>query len=133
MNYSESIEAESIRSSIQEYIDGVVERNFPKAESPWHPEGLKIYLDSENNLKKITMIQSKPKDISIKEASQLSLVEQSGCIENIEQSGNAAIVKVKWLEKRGQKKREYTDYISLLKIKNDWKIVAKIFSIQDLS
>ncbi len=133
MNHSESKEIDKIKKEIQEYIDGVVERNFLKAEKPWHPEGVKIYVDSENNLNKITLIQSRPKNTATKEPSQQSLVEQSGCIVNIEQTGNAAIAKIKWLERREQKKREYTDYISLLKIENEWKIVAKIFNIKDLS
>jgi Putative lumazine-binding len=42
----------------------------------------------------------------------------------IDITGNAAIVKIELFEKD---KMIYTDYLSLYKIEDDWKIVAKIF------
>lgn len=132
MNHDKENEKEAIKISIQEYIDGVIERNFSKAEKPWHPEGVKIFVDSDNKLNKLTMIQSKPKDSELRDKSIRLSLEQSGSVENIEYTGNAAIVKVKWFEKRDNKKREYTDYISLLKIKKEWKIVSKISYVENL-
>jgi hypothetical protein len=132
MKYSESKEIDAIRRRIQEYIDGVVERNFPKAENTWYPEEVKIYADSDGKLNRITMIQSIPKDEETASKSKSSLLEQSGTIRNIEQKENATIAKVKWLENRDNKKRKFTDYISLLKINKEWKIVSKIFHVESL-
>ena len=132
MDHTEKNEKNAIKKTIQEYIDGVIERNFSRAEKPWHPEGVKIFVDSNNKLNKLTMLQSKPKDIEMRDISKPPSLEQSGNIENIEHTGNASIAKVKWLEKRDNKRRVYTDYISLIKIGKEWKIVSKISYIENL-
>ena len=62
MNHLESKEIDAIKKEIQEYINGVIKRNFTKAEKPWHPKGVMIFVDSENNLKKVTIFQLRSKN-----------------------------------------------------------------------
>ena len=42
-NYRE--ELDNIEEIVQDYIDGVIEFNFEKAEKSWHAEGVKIFID----------------------------------------------------------------------------------------
>ena len=49
-------------------------------------------------------------------------------IESIDIAGNAAVAKAKWIIKNSDKTFECTDYLSLLRIKNKWKIVNKSWS-----
>ena len=122
-------ELEKVREAVQTYVNGVVEFNFLKGESPWHPKGLKISYDSEkDSLSQYTIAETRP-DLT---EDQIEVVKkrisQQGVIESAEVTGNAANVKLIWNFQNGDVKKEITDYILLLKIKDEWKIVAKIFS-----
>ncbi len=125
MEVNETEEAERIKLTIQSYVEGVAEFNFEKAENSWHPQGLKIYYDSDSDsLKTITMLQSRP-------SSKPSVaLKQAAKIEGLDIFGLAACVKLKWLVEREEKKRICVDYISLIKIKKDWKIVSKISDVK---
>jgi hypothetical protein len=121
MEEKERNEKTRIKETILNYVEGVQEFNFEKAESSWHSQGLKISYDSETeSLSTITMVQSKPSSKPPKD------LIQTAEILNIDVFDNAASVKMKWFQKRGDRSRIFIDYVSLIKIQNDWKIVAKI-------
>ncbi len=126
MEAVESKEKEKIEDAILKYVEGVREFDFDKAESSWHPQGLKISYDSDSeSLRTITMLESRP---SSKPTIKLT---QKAEIKSIDFYDNASCVKLKWQEKRGDVSRIYVDYISLIKIKTDWKIVSKIYGIAE--
>ncbi|MCE7739885.1 MAG: nuclear transport factor 2 family protein [Candidatus Heimdallarchaeota archaeon] len=125
MEVNEREEAERIKLTIQSYVEGVAEFNFEKAENSWHTRGVKIYYDSDSDsLKTITMLQSRP-------SSKPSIaIKQTAEIESLDIFGQAACVKLKWSVEREEKKRICVDYVSLIKIKKDWKIVSKISDVK---
>lgn len=125
MEVNEREEAERIKLTIYSYVEGVAEFNFEKAENSWHPQGLKINYDSDSDtLKKITMLRSRPSSKPSK------AIKQNAEIESLDISGNAACVKLKWSMEREEIKRICVDYISLIKIKKNWKIVSKISDVK---
>lgn len=126
-------EIEEIKAAVMEYVEGVVEFDFPKGMNPWHPDGLKISYDSTNGeLVRETILQSKP-DLTTEEIEQAKArISQSGHIASVDRTGNAASVKLLWLSRSAVNLREYTDYILLLKIKNEWKIVSKVTHINEI-
>ena len=122
----EGKEKEKIEATILKYVEGVQEFNFDKAENSWHPQGLKIFYDSDSeSLKTITMKQSRP---STKPSIKLT---QSAEIVNIDFFVNTASVKLKWQVKTEEVSRTSIDYISLLKMGDEWKIVSKVYGIKD--
>ena len=131
MANNETSEIEKIKASIMEYVDGVIEFDFQKGMNPWHPDGLKISFDPEKKeLVNETILQTKP-NLSQDEIEKIkSKMSQEGNIESIDRTGNAANVKLVWLSERDGNTHEYTDYILLLNIENEWKIVAKVFDIR---
>ena len=121
MEETERKEQARIEETILNYVKGVQEFSFEKAEGSWHPQGLKIFYDSEKeSLKTITMLQSRPSSKPPK-----NLV-QTAEILHIDVFDTAASVKLKWLQKRGEESRIFVDFISLIKIETEWKIVSKI-------
>jgi hypothetical protein len=124
---------EEIRETVCSYVDGVVEFDFKKGESAWHQEGLKIGLDSQGQSLITKTIQQTRPNLTQEEIDVVrKQISQSGTIESIDRTGNAASVKLVWnYERSGQKKR-ITDYILLLRSNKGWKIVGKIFDEESL-
>lgn len=122
-------ELERVKETVRDYVDGVVEFNFPKGESAWHPEGLKISYDSDNQrLTGLTISQTRP---SLNEGEievMKKRISQKGTIVSAERTGDAASVKLVWNYNRDGVEGEITDYILLLKVEGNWKIVAKVFN-----
>ncbi|MHA1217590.1 MAG: nuclear transport factor 2 family protein [Candidatus Heimdallarchaeaceae archaeon] len=126
MDVNKEEEKKRINYTIRMYVEGVSGFDFEKAENSWHPQGLKLFYDSDSDtLETITMLQSRPS------AQPLVRIQQTAEIESIDVFGEAACVKLKWLVEGTEKKRISIDYISLLKIKNEWKIVSKIYDVKD--
>ncbi len=132
MSESESHEIELIKGSVMEYVEGVVEFDFQKGMNPWHPDGLKISYDSvKKELVRETILQTKP-DLTKEEIEQVKTrISQRGNIVSVDRTGNVAAVKLIWLSEQEGVLREYTDYILLLKIEDEWKIVSKVFHIRE--
>ena len=122
-----SREIERIKASVMEYVEGVTNFDFSKGMNPWHPNGLKISYDSEENkLVRETILKTKP-NLTDEEIEQAQMnVHQHGTIEFVDWTGDAAFVKLLWLARRGECHQEYTDYILLLRIQDEWKIVSKV-------
>ena len=122
-------EIERVKEAIQTYVDGVIDFDFSRGESTWHPDGLKISYDSEKRkLIGLTISQTRP-DLSEDEIELMKKrISQKGRIVSAEFTGDAASVKLVWNFNRDGVEAEITDYILLLKIEGDWKIVAKVFN-----
>ncbi|MFW9848253.1 MAG: nuclear transport factor 2 family protein [Candidatus Thorarchaeota archaeon] len=133
MSDQEQLELERIKASVMEYVEGVVEFDFEKGMHPWHSDGLKISYDHEKKeLVRKTILQTKP-DLTPEEIERVKTkLSESGTIISVDRTGNAAFVKLVWLSKTSAYFRETTDYILLLKIEDEWKIVSKVFHINDL-
>jgi hypothetical protein len=129
---SESHEIEQIKESVMEYVEGVVEFDFQKGMNPWHPEGLKISYDSvKKELVRETILQTKPNLTEAEIIQAKTRISQKSNIVSIDRTGNAAAVKLIWTSDQEGVFREYTDYILLLKINDEWKIVSKVFHIRE--
>ena len=133
MATNEIDEIERIKKSVMEYIFGVIDFDFPRAESAWHQDGLKITFDAERNeLVRDTISETRP-DMSPEQIELMkSRISQKGKIESIDRTGNAATVKLAWVSKRDGNAQEYTYYILMLNTGTDWKIVAKVFDIRNV-
>ncbi len=119
-------EIEGVKDAIQAYVDGVVEFDFPKGESTWHPEGLKISFNQEKQkLTRYTISQTRPNLTQDEIDVMKTKVSQRGTIVSVDRTGNAAFVKLVWQYERDGEKRDITDYILLLRISDEWKIVSK--------
>ncbi len=120
-------EIERVKDAVRAYIDGVVEFDFPKGESAWHPEGLKISFNQEKQkLTRYTISQTRPNLTQDGIEVVKKRVSQSGTIVSVDRTGNAASVKLVWQYEREGDKKEITDYTLLLRINDEWKIVAKV-------
>ncbi len=120
-------ELDNIEEIVQDYIDGVIEFNFEKAEKSWHPEGVKIHFDKTNgSLEKLTLVQSRPKE------KPQGKISQQAEIKEINRVGKAATVLLQWYQEKEDKKTIFTDFLSLLRMNNQWKIVAKITDVKKL-
>lgn len=122
-------ELERVKDAVSRYVDGVVEFDFAKGESAWHPEGLKISYDSETKkLKGLTISQTRPNRSQDEIEAMKKRISQKGTIISAELDRDAACVKLVWIYKKEGVEKQITDYILLLKIEGDWKIVAKVFN-----
>ncbi len=133
MNNEKLNEIELVKGAIMEYVEGVVTFDFEKGMHPWHPDGLKIsYNPEEGRLVRETILQSKP-NLTQAEIDQVKTrISQQGTLKSIDITGNAAAVKLVWVSNTDTIIREYTDYILLLKIEDEWKIVSKVFHIDEI-
>ncbi len=124
-------ETDEIERIVMEYVSGVVDFDFQRAENAWHKDGLKITFDKERNeLVTETIIETRP-DLSPDQIELIkSKISQKSNIESVDRTGNAANVKLVWLSERDGNIHEYTDYILLLNLENEWKIVAKVSDVR---
>jgi len=124
-------EPDEIERIVMEYVSGVVDFDFQRAENAWHKDGLKITFDKERNeLVTETIIETRP-DLSPDQIELIkSKISQKSNIESVDRTGNAANVKLVWLSERDGNIHEYTDYILLLNLENEWKIVAKVSDVR---
>lgn len=125
-NYQEEIN--KIEETVQNYVDGVINFNFEQAESSWHSKGVKIhYNESKDSLDMVTMLQSRPDGKPPGEISQRAEIKE------INRVGQAATVLLQWYQERNGSKAVITDFISLLLIKKQWMIVAKVYDVKKLN
>ena len=118
---------EKVEDTVRTYVEGVVNFEFEKGESAWHPDGLKIGIDTENHsLTRSTISETRP-DLSPDQIEDMKQrVSQKGTIVASKVSGHIAHVELLWHYKRDREEIEITDFILLQKIMGDWKIVAKV-------
>jgi len=123
-----------VKQTVRNYVDGVVGLEFQKGEDAWDPEGLKISYDAQRKkLHTVTILETRPNLSPEEIESARKMVSQRGTIQTVDRTGDAASVKLLWHYARGGETREITDYILLLRISDEWKIVAKVFNESLLS
>ena len=121
-------EIERVKQTVRNYVEGVAGFDFQKGEDAWDPGGLKISYDAQREkLHAVTIVETRPNLSPQEIESARKMVSQNGTIQAVDRTGNAASVKLLWHYERGGEAREITDYILLLRINDEWKIVAKVF------
>ncbi|UCE11035.1 MAG: nuclear transport factor 2 family protein [Candidatus Thorarchaeota archaeon] len=129
MSSSCSSDIEAVEEAVMTYVEGIVDFQFDKAESPWHQDGVKISYNAEaKTLNKKTIGETRPNLDQSQIGQMMKRVTQQGRIESSDVTGNAAFVKLVWDFQKDGEKKEITDYILLLKIDGEWKIVGKAFN-----
>jgi hypothetical protein len=121
-----SSEEEAIREAIGHYFEGHATGQGTHFSQVFHPESKLFWIDDEGRLSERTSaeyISRASGDPPEDEA------ERDRRIENIDVTGNAAVVKV-ILDYPGA---EITDYMSMLKIDGRWWIVNKTFTWREKS
>lgn len=112
-------EKEAIRQVIQQYFDVTDRRDYESLKKAFHPDA-KLMSVGKNGLNQMTLEQWWGR------VSRISgNIDRTMTISSIEVQGIAAIVKTD--ESRGGRYRS-SDFISLLKIDDQWKIVNKLLS-----
>ena len=117
-----------IKETISTYVEGVKELNFIKAESAWFKDGIKIsYNTEDDNLELLKMLDSRPSE-KIRDLG----IHQEANIELIDVTNTAAIVILHWVQVFQKEKKEFIDYLSLLRDKTQWKIATKVSAIKEI-
>lgn len=123
---AQEVEKEAIQTTIQTaYVDGIQNRgSLDDIETGFHPGFNLLGIDRNNHLSKFpiyTWMDFVKKD---KEKGTEERPEISAKYPMIDITGNAAIAKVE-LYKNNEK--IFTDYLSLYKFTEGWRIVSKIY------
>lgn len=124
---------EMVKKVVFDYVNGVVDFDFQLGESAWHPQGLKLSLDSDKNqIIAKTILQTRP-SLDLDEIEEVKeKISQEGAIESVDVTGDTASVKLVWDFKKEGNRKKITDYILLLNCCKGWKIVGKISNEESL-
>ncbi len=108
----------AVKATIQFYFDGATNADIAKLEKAFHKVCVLRWITDG----KLTEL---PRDEWFKKIKAGGPSPRKNEIESVNITGNAASVKIMCDLPNVQ----YVDYISLLKIEGEWKIVAKIFEV----
>ncbi len=114
-----SLERERITKTLMDYIEGTANGEPERLRSAFHPD-LNLYSINQGSLSSL----SGEKYISYFENRQKR--NRIGRIVSIDYENDAAMAKIEVLIP--ERRRMYTDYLLLLKIKGEWKIIHKSFT-----
>ena len=112
-----------VRETLMDYIEGTANGNAERIKKAFHKD-LNLYTVDQDQLK----IRSGQKYITYFEDGKKR--NRIGKIVSIDLENNAAIAKVNIL--MPEMKRNYTDYMMLLKIEGQWKIIHKSYTYTDM-
>lgn len=115
-------EVEAINKVLYDYIDGTANGEPEKLKRAFD-ENFNLYFVANDTLRSWS---GKQYVGNIKEGRKSNRI---GKVLSIDYEGNAAVAKVEIL--MPSRKRIYTDYFLLLKIKNKWKIIHKSFTFKN--
>lgn len=113
---------ELIHGVLTDYIEGTANGQKERLDRAFHPD-FNLYFVSEDRL---NVWSGKEYVGNIKEGSTSNRI---GRIINIDHEGDAASAKVEII--MPSRKRIYTDYFLLLKVKGAWKVIHKSFTYRD--
>ena len=124
MNFTNQEEIEKIKLSAIAFCEGIIECDYKKIFEVFHPDAKSIVVNSKSN-ELISLTREHWKE------SHLAGLCDPDCdsdyeIEQIEFHGTVGFARVKITDKLPEEKVIYTDFLSLLKIKDNWIIVNKI-------
>jgi hypothetical protein len=119
---------EQIKEVVQLYFDALNKHDFNKIEEAFWLEAKILGMAPNNEFTINTTDNWKER---FQEPPNVELEKRTKTlIENIDISGNVAIAKAKWIISETSGIFEVTDYLSLLRINNIWKIVNKSWSVE---
>src|SRR5262249_10615195 len=110
----------AIRTVVQTYVHGLIFNNVEDFKKVFWPDAKLLFVKRDGTLGQLTQEQwyaGFAKAAGQQERSELRITA-------VDISGNAASVKVE----ENYPDSVYIDYLSLLKIKDEWKIVNKIYT-----
>ena len=124
-------EIEEIQKTVNLYLEGLYERKFDLLEKAFWKEAINIGITAENEFwfKKMDFWEEKCK----KPNTQNSTENRDISVENIDIWHNSAVVRVKMTVAYITRTYECTDFLSLLKINEKWKIMNKLWSARNIS
>ncbi|MBC2846033.1 nuclear transport factor 2 family protein [Winogradskyella flava] len=120
-SYSQS-EIEAINKVLYDYIEGTANGEPDRLREAFD-EDFNLYFIREDSLQ----VWSGKKYVDNVKQGQKS--NRIGKVLSIDYEGNAAVAKIEIL--MPARKRIYTDYLMLLKIKDKWKIIHKSFTFKN--
>ncbi|MGH1362806.1 MAG: nuclear transport factor 2 family protein [Calditrichia bacterium] len=122
-----SEETDAIKNTVTSaYVEGIhIEGNLDKIRAGFHPD-FTMTIFGEDGLRKVSIADwmKNIEKANAKKTGDEPKPNVEHTFEVVDYSGNAAIARVE-LHRDG--KHVFTDYLSLYKGKDGWKIVAKIF------
>lgn len=119
--YSQS-EMEAINKVLYHYIDGTANGEPDRLKKAFD-ENFNLYFVANDTLR---VWSGKNYINGVKQGRKSNRI---GKVLSIDYEGNAAIAKIEIL--MPSRKRIYTDYLMLLKIKDEWKIIHKSFTFKN--
>lgn len=123
-------QAEEEKKAIMEvidksYVEGIQNRkNIENIEKGFHPGFNLLGIDNQDNLTKYPIYTWSANIKKAVDAGQMPEMQTKAKYPMIDITGNAAVAKVELY--RGDK-QIFTDYLSLYKFMDGWKIVSKIY------
>lgn len=119
---SEQSEIEQINSVLYDYIEGTANGEPDRLKRAFH-EDFNLYFVKEDSLQ----VWSGKQYVAKVKAGQKS--NRIGKVLSIDYEGDAAMAKIEIL--MPNRKRIYTDYLMLLKVNKQWKIIHKSFTFKN--
>lgn len=115
-------EIERINKVLYDYIEGTANGEPSRLKSAFHSD-FNLYFVAKDSLR---VWKGENYINNVKEGKKSNRI---GKVLSIDFEGDAAVAKIEIL--MPSRKRIYTDYLLLLKIKNDWKIIHKSFTFKN--
>jgi len=122
LNSNAQSEIEQINSVLYDYIDGTA-NGEPERLKRAFDENFNLYFVREDSLQ----VWSGKQYVANVKSGQKS--NRIGKVLSIDFEGNAAVAKIEIL--MPSRKRIYTDYLMLLKVNKQWKIIHKSFTFKN--
>lgn len=114
-------ETNNIKKVVNHYLIGDTQKQYETLKTAFHENALMKYVSSKNGYQEFNALEVFKGDIG-----RAPEKNRKNTISYIDVTGKAASVKVTIT----YPKRVVVDYINLLKIQGEWKIVSKIFSLK---
>jgi hypothetical protein len=111
-----------VRGTIERYLHGLKFNDVESLKSAFHPDAKLFFVKKDGSLGSLTQEQwykGFASSAGKEEEGTLSIV-------SVDITGNSASAKIR----EEYPKSIYTDYVSLLKLGSEWRIVNKIFATQ---
>lgn len=113
------------KTIVSAYVKGIhIDRDIPAIKNGFHPD-FNMLIPQENNIKKVPIKQWIGWiEEGIKKDPQPSKVKTTHKFSMVSVSGKAAVARIEIYK---DEKHKYTDFMSLYKFEDGWKIVNKIY------
>ena len=113
-----------IKKTLQSYTKAFQKWNIEKLVEAFHPESKTVWFVPERGGYISSMCYGWIRNF-VKNKKEKLVIGYSTFPEEIDQSGSAAYVRFRFLVEDGEHSRDTTDYLTLLKFRDNWNIVHK--------